>query len=474
MADSQGSPAERLAPSPDSSFRVASRLQVAPEGSLEILSQHEVNRLLDTSESGLHELYRRCSLAVLNCGAAEDNSKLILERFRSFDIRVLQQERGIKLELINAPATAFVDGTMIKGIKEHLFSVLRDVVYTRFEIAGNPAFDLTKSGDITNAIFHILRNAGSLLPDREPSLVVCWGGHSISREEYDYSKEVGHELGLRGLDICTGCGPGAMKGPMKGATIGHAKQRLAAARYFGISEPGIIAAEPPNPIVNELVIMPDIEKRLEAFVRLAHSVIVFPGGVGTAEEILHLLGILLHPANKYLPLPLIFTGPRGSAAYFEMIDAFILATLGAGARNRYRIIIDEPAQVAREVKEGVAAVTQFRAQHNDAFYFNWLIKVERDFQLPFTATHAEMARLELHREQSPHALAAHLRRAFSGIVAGNVKDDGIRRVEEHGPFEIRGDTSVMDPLDRLLSAFVDQGRMKLPGPTYDPCYRLAA
>ena len=48
-------------------------------------------------------------------------------------------------------------------------------------------------------------------------------------------------------------------------------------------KPGIIAAESPNPIVNDLVIMPDIEKRLEAFVRLAHGIVVFPGGVGTAE-----------------------------------------------------------------------------------------------------------------------------------------------------------------------------------------------
>lgn len=452
--------------------RTANRLQVSPEGSLEILSQLEVNRLLDTSESGLHELYRRCSLAVLNCGSTEDNSKLILERFRAFDIRVLQQERGIKLELINAPSTAFVDGRMIKGIKEHLFAVLRDVVYTQFEIVESPAFDLSRSGDITNAIFHILRNAGCLLPGHEPDLVVCWGGHSISREEYDYTKEVGHELGLRGMNICTGCGPGAMKGPMKGATIGHAKQRMADPRYLGISEPGIIAAEPPNPIVNDLVIMPDIEKRLEAFVRVAHSVIVFPGGVGTAEEILHLLGILLHPENKYLPLPLIFTGPRESAGYFEMIDTFILATLGNDVRNRYRMIIDDPAQVAREVKDGIAAVTHFRIQHNDAFYFNWLIKVEQDFQSPFAPTHENMAALELHRDQSPHRLAANLRRAFSGIVAGNVKDEGIRRVEEFGPFEISGEAAVMDPLDRLLSAFADQGRMKLPGPRYEPCYRL--
>ena len=82
-----------------------------------------------------------------------------------------------------------------------------------------------------------------------------------------------------------------------------------------MTEPGIIAAEPPNAIVNQLVIMPDIEKRLEAFVRLAHGVVVFPGGVGTAEEILYLLGILLQEQNARLPFPLILTGPTASAPY---------------------------------------------------------------------------------------------------------------------------------------------------------------
>ena len=160
--------------------------------------------------------------------------------------------------------------------------------------------------------------------------MVCWGGHSINRVEYNYTKEVGYELGLRELDICTGCGPGAMKGPMKGATIGHAKQRLTRGRYLGISEPGIIAAESPNPIVNDLVIMPDIEKRLEAFVRTGHGIIVFPGGAGTAEEILYILGILLHPDNAEMPFPLIFTGPATARDYFDQIDAFIGGTLGRG------------------------------------------------------------------------------------------------------------------------------------------------
>jgi len=180
-------------------------------------------------------------------------------------------------------------------------------------------------------------------------------GDAISREEYDYSKKVGYELGLRGLNVCTGCGPGAMKGPMKGATIGHAKQRIRGGRYVGITEPGIIAAESPNPIVNSLVIMPDMEKRLESFVRIGHGIIVFPGGVGTAEEILYLLGVLLHPDNIRQPLPMIMTGPASAEPYFRKIDEFVGATLGAVAQQRYRIIIDDPAEVARQMKAGLFA-----------------------------------------------------------------------------------------------------------------------
>jgi hypothetical protein len=305
-----------------------------------------------------------------------------------------------------------------------------------------------------------------------PNMVVCWGGHSISRKEYDYSKTVGHEMGLRGLDICTGCGPGAMKGPMKGATIGHAKQRIKDGQYLGITEPGIIAAESPNPIVNELVILPDIEKRLEAFVRIGHGIVVFPGGVGTAEEILYLLGILLHPKNKDMPFPLVFTGPDCSKDYFKEIDRFIAGTLGEAAQQRYKIIIDDPVQVAREMQTGIQQVRQFRKETGDAYYFNWLLKVDQVFQQPFVPTHDNMRSLALHKDQEGHQLAANLRRAFSGIVAGNVKDEGIRAIEQYGHFEIHGDEDIMALMDSLLSSFVAQHRMKLPGKKYSPCYKI--
>jgi hypothetical protein len=118
-------------------------------------------------------------------------------------------------------------------------------------------------------------------------------------------------------------------------------------------------------------------------------------------------------------------------------------------------------------------VQSFRRKRSDAFFFNWLLNINLEFQQPFSVSHASMAGLNLHREQPPHRLASNLRRAFSGIVAGNVKDDGIRMVERDGPFELRGESSVIGPLGELLAAFVAQKRMKLPVTEYVPCYRIA-
>jgi predicted Rossmann-fold nucleotide-binding protein len=445
--------------------------RIYPRGSLDVLSREEVARLRDAS-TGMHDLLRRCALAVLTSGSHSDDPRAAQELYPDFDIQVMQQDRGARIELRNAPAMAFVDGEIIRGVAELLFAVVRDLAYTAIELAPEFAEDLETSPGITDAVFRLLRNARLLHPS-EPNLVVCWGGHSINRNEYEYTKDVGYQLGLRGMDICTGCGPGAMKGPMKGATIAHAKQRRRRTRYIGITEPGIIAAESPNPIVNHLVIMPDIEKRLEAFVRMGHGIIVFPGGVGTAEEILYLLGLLLREENASVPFPMILTGPTESAPYFEQIDQFIRLTLGDAAAARYEIIIDDCARVATRMSAGIRKVREHRIAHKDSFYFNWGLDIPLDLQQPFVPTHEAMASLDLHHGRRPQDLAADLRRAFSGIVAGNVKEEGLRRVEQFGPYRMHGDSDIMQALDALLRAFVLQRRMKISG-EYRPCYEIVA
>jgi len=89
-------------------------------------------------------------------------------------------------------------------------------------------------------------------------------------------------------------------------------------------------------------------------------------------------------------------------------------------------------------------------------------------------THASMRALRLSLDQPVHERAANLRRAFSGIVAGNIKEYGVNAIEEYGPFELAGDPIIMEPLDKLLRSFVAQGRMKFRGAEYKPCYRLVA
>ena len=448
---------------------------ISPLGSMDMLSQLEVDMLKRTASSDLYQLFRNCSLAVLNSGSQTDSSKELLSRNESFDINVLRRERGVKLELINPPEEAFVDGRLIRALQANLFAVLRDILFVNGQIHNASRFqhlDVESSTHITNLVFSVLRNARALHVGEAPSMVVCWGGHSINETEYLYARRVGTQLGLRELNICTGCGPGAMEAPMKGAAVGHAQQRYKEGRFIGMTEPSIIAAEPPNPLVNELIIMPDIEKRLEAFVRIAHGIIIFPGGVGTAEELLYLLGILMNPANKNQVLPLILTGPKESADYFRVLDDFIVNTLGEQARKHYQIIIDDAAEVARLMKKAMPQVKENRRETGDAYSFNWSIRIAPDLQVPFVPTHENMANLKLFPNHLAEKLAADLRRAFSGNVAANVKEVGIREIREKGPYKLHGDADIMHRMDELLQGFVAQQRMKLPGSAYIPCYEI--
>ncbi len=455
----------------ENNLKVIEKCTIAARGGMTLLSQEEVNKMMEVGKGGIHELFRKCCLAVLNCDAKEDDAMAVLERYPDFDVKLIPRERGIHLQFINAPAQAFVDGKMISGIRDSIFSVLRDIVFQSSQ-KGQGNFNLDDSFEITNFVFEILRRAEVHQFGMEPNLVVCWGGHSINRVEYQYTKDVGYQLGLRGAHICTGCGTGAMKGPMKGATVGHAKQRIKDGRYIGLTEPGIIAAEAPNPIVNHLVIMPDIEKRLEAFVRLGHGIIVFPGGVGTAEEILYLIGILANEKNKGIPFPFIMTGPQESADYFLKIDEFIRFALGNEVTDMYEIIIDDPEAVAVKMMAGMDEVKLYRTKNKVSYYFNWGMHIDSSFQFPFIPSHENMANLALFRDRPVEELSASLRQAFSGIVSGNVKEYGRQQIMEKGVYQINGDSDLMEKLDDLLQSFILQKRMKLPGTEYTPVFEV--
>lgn len=453
-------------------------VQLNPVGWMSQLSQLEMNLLEQSTTDDMYQIFRNCCLAVLNAGVEQDDAEALFERYKDFDVKLVRKERGVKIELVNPPKSAFVDGKLIVGVHENIFAVLRDMLYMSskhnalFDSAKHRIRTPTQANITTHVVFDMLRHADALGGLETANMIVCWGGHSIVTEEYKYTKEVGYQLGLRAMNICTGCGPGAMKGPMKGAAIGHAKQRIKTGRYLGITEPSIIAAEAPNAIVNELIVMPDIEKRLEAFVRISHGIVIFPGGVGTAEELLYLLGLLLDEKNQDQQIPLILTGPASRKAYFEAIDDFVGATLGKEAQSKYTIITGNANNVASALIEAQAQVRAYRKSMGDSFNFNWTLHIPEDFQSTFIPTHASMSELNLGLDQPISSLAANLRKCFSGIVAGNVKAEGIEQIKKLGVFELTGDAELMTKMDTLLASFVAQGRMKLNDAPYEPCYRV--
>lgn len=199
-------------------------VRINPPGSMDLLSQLEADMLKRTQDSSLYDVFRHCALAVLSSVSKTDDSKALLSRHEDFHINILCRERGIQLELINPPSTSLVDKKIIRLLQANLFSVLRDILFVQGKIAEKkPSQDLNPSVYLTNQVFSILRNARALHTNQEPNLVVCWGGHAINTGEYLYAHKVGHQLGLRELNICTGCGARIMKAPMKGASVGHAQ-----------------------------------------------------------------------------------------------------------------------------------------------------------------------------------------------------------------------------------------------------------
>lgn len=77
-------------------------------------------------------------------------------------------------------------------------------------------------------------------------------------------------------------------------------------------------------------------------------------------------------------------------------------------------------------------VKENRRDTGDAYSFNWSIRIAPDLQIPFEPSHENMANLKLYPDQPVEVLAADLRRAFSGIVAGNVKEVGSAQLKSSG------------------------------------------
>ena len=105
-----------------------SKDNLRPISSLHLLSNREIQGLLSSKEE-VRALFRQCALAILNTGNEQDDVRKLLAGYADFEIEVAGESRGPKISVKHAPASASVDGNMIRGIQDHLFSALRHSPY---------------------------------------------------------------------------------------------------------------------------------------------------------------------------------------------------------------------------------------------------------------------------------------------------------------------------------------------------------
>ena len=443
------------------------RLSQLPKPQLDVLT---------TGSNGIGEIVcgnlKTCVLGIVGAKDDPQNTEMLPQEYPDFRVKLRRDRQTLRLILENSPADAFPGGQITASKRLQVTAAIRDIVFQ----AANQ--DQAETPEQRTALVHeMLRDAGALNPTyyivrnsrKQLERIVCWGGHSIGPVEYDFNVDVGKEFGLQHMEVITGGGPGIMRGSMKGNVKGLRQQNIDG-RQIGITCPEIITVEPPNSWLNRLVIMPDMEKRLEAFARTANGIAIFPGGAGTGEEFLTALSIKLHPQNKNQNLPMALVGPRESAGYFAALDDFACTIFGKKIRNQYCTMLGDPEQTASWFKKQMTKVRGSRDKHNDDYLWNDSLHFPKELQVPFEPTYKNVGALQLHAEQEIYTLAAEIRKLFKTVVFSSVIQQGRECIKQNGKFQIGGDKRIVCAFDALLKRFIEEKRIHVDA--YEPCYEF--
>lgn len=165
------------------------------------------------------------------------------------------------------------------------------------------------------------------------------------------------------------------------------------------------------------------------------------------------------------------TGPIEAKPLIDEYLKCLELCFGDHMKNCFKIIIDDPVKVATTLQATTESIGLHRKICETTSNFNWSLKIPANLKVPFVPTHAAMRNLDLSRNQQPSRLIKNLRCLFSGIVAGTVKPEIRRQINQYGPFEISGDPHIISALDRLLDRLIGENRINTKRGD-QPCYRL--
>lgn len=174
---------------------------------------------------------------------------------------------------------------------------------------------------------------------------VCIFGSARTKAEtpaYQDVYELARMLSWEGIDILTGGGPGLMEAANRGAKLGQ-QERNTKSLSFGISIQ--LDTEPePNKHLDVNRHHHKFSSRLDDFMRLSHSVICTPGGVGTLLELFFSWQLVQRNHLSERPIVLM-----GKDFWTELIDWMKRVPMQRGLMDahdfNYLHIVDGPEQV---------------------------------------------------------------------------------------------------------------------------------
>jgi uncharacterized protein (TIGR00730 family) len=122
-------------------------------------------------------------------------------------------------------------------------------------------------------------------------------------QKYKMVSKVAELIGIHGIDVVTGGGPGLMEAANKGHRKGS-KNNDADSLGLLIKLPN---EQKSNSYLNVKKEFKEFIDRLENFLELSHAVIVAPGGIGTLLELVYTLQVV--QVKKVESIPIILMGP---------------------------------------------------------------------------------------------------------------------------------------------------------------------
>lgn len=281
--------------------------------------------------------------------------------------------------------------------------------------------------------------------------VLYFGGGKIEQPDFNHAMATSGRIatGHKRTQAITGSGPGIMEAAHRGPTDAI----NGAARNVGLTLEGLVHKESPGLHNHELVTLANMSRRLELFLRLSQGGVIFPGGIGTLEEIAAVLAILLHPKNEGVHYPFVLSErEEGDGTYMRTVMKFLEQTLGDQTKQHLSV----HQGFSREGLEDILALSGNKQGH-----WNGGLHMPSTAFHPFKLDPSHVASIDLsHPQDNPIRFLGHVRWFMNLLVQLIMIDREGDYIREHGIPVVKASQGVRDALTPVLDLVWAQGRVK--------------